>query len=382
MIHAITGLPGGGKSLHAMALLVQALRQDELCQVVTNIPVDVVELNVLMHRRYPGENLRVCERVTVIGDDEVRDFFRRRGNVLGDEGDDRSVRRVNVVEEWESGEHERVRYSTSHPVVYFLDEFHLAYNAREWKSVGKGALWYASQHRKRGDTVYWISQFSDNVDKQFRVLTQDWTTVRNWSNERWFNLGKPPAKFQWSTSLEPPNVRSRNKSAWGIHAMDKPLADCYRTMQGTGIAGTLAPDRIKPTGIPVVWLGLGAGVALLCLVVGVPLLLGEVIGMGARAVVGVSSSAIPASLVPEGPSLRAAEVAPSAGQSSDLRPVEAPEKFSESLRVTAVCPVAGGYLVGLSDGRVLRSNRDRELRWIAVGERRVQIGEQVLSWGQ
>lgn len=383
MIHAITGKPGGGKSLLCMRLLVDALREDAACQVVTNVPVLLDELNAYVQRKWPEENLRVCERVTLIADEDVRDFYRHRGNVLGVGGE---VERTAVVEDWdEASEYkvkegskgfERVRYSTTHPVTYFLDEFHLAYNAREWARVGKSALWYASQHRKLGDTVYWVTQYTENVDKQFRVLTQDWTMCRNWANETWFSFVRPPARFQIQTSLEPPTTARRAMSSWSVVGLDLELAACYRTMQGTGIAGKLAPNRLRRKGLGVLPSVAAALVGVLALAVGIPILLGKGIGAAARGMVAQTNGGLPAAVggLVAGPAPgRTVEVA-----ASQVAAPESP-KVPE-LRVTVVCGLPGSVMLGLSDGRMLRAG-DYALEWVHLHDRACKLrGGPVLTW--
>lgn len=286
-IHAITGKPGGGKSLEAMRLLVEVLRDDLGCQIVTNLPIKVEALNAFVQKRYPTETLNVVGRITLLEESAVHEFWRHRGNVLDDAG---CVVQEAVVAESQGVE---TRYTTTHAVVYFLDEFHLFFNAREWAKTGKSALWYASQHRKLGDDVYWVTQYLDNVDKQFRVLTQDYTFCRNWGAEMWWGWIRGPAKFQVRTTLEPPTNKAGvfvggSVGGWSVRGLDKELADCYDTLAGQGVRGAVKPAK-KKKGVPALPAFGLALVAIVVAVVSFPLLVGKGIAAMGRRLAGAAT---------------------------------------------------------------------------------------------
>lgn len=239
MIHAITGKPGGGKSLHAVRLIVERLRETPF-NIVTNLPLNVGELNAFV----PDAN--VCARVRLLQESEVTHFWRYRGHVL--EG---GVMGPEVIGEPQPDF--SVRYSRVFPVVYVIDEAHVFFNAREWAKMGKEALWYLSQHRHLGDTVIWISQFPGNVDKQFRVLTQDFTLCRNWAFERMAGFAMPK-RFRLEVSLESPEHVNRTIMETRTFRPDLRLFALYDTTAGAGLPGGLKPEP-PPRRRPSVFIG-------------------------------------------------------------------------------------------------------------------------------
>lgn len=258
MIYAITGRPGGGKTLHAVRILCERLRSSPSLRVVTNLPLRLPELNEYL------QGCNVVSRVRILSEDEVRHFWRYRGQRLGAAGEPLG----EVVGE-PAGDTVRYPPDGLWPVLYILDEFHLYFNAREWAKVGKEALWYASQHRHFGDDVYWISQYYGNVDKQFRVLVQDWTTCRNWCKEsfRGFSL---PSRYKVEISLEPPDKLGRTVVETRLYRPDPGLWQLYDTSAGAGLPGGLPPEQPSRRRKPPWWLGV-LGVLLLAAVVALSL---------------------------------------------------------------------------------------------------------------
>jgi hypothetical protein len=266
-------------------LLVEALERSPSIRVVTNLPLRLPELNDYLNRR--GRAVNPVPRITLLSDDQVREFWRYRGHKLGSLGEPLG----EVVGE--------VRGEVTHypsdclwPVVYILDEFHLFFNAREWAKTGKPALWYASQHRHFGDTVVWVSQFHGNVDRQFRVLTQDWTVCRNWALESFKGFGLPK-RFRLEISLEPPDSANRVVTETRMFRPDAELFACYDTTAGVGLPGGLNPEP-PPRRRPPLVLGLLLGLAvIIAAALLVPRLLGAVMSRAAVGLVQGASGVLP-----------------------------------------------------------------------------------------
>lgn len=58
--------------------------------------------------------------------------------------------------------------------VVCLDEAGIFLNSRAWQNTSKALLQNLCQSRKDGIDLIWASQFDEQVDKQFRFLTQYW----------------------------------------------------------------------------------------------------------------------------------------------------------------------------------------------------------------
>lgn len=365
-IRAIVGKPGGGKTLQCMRELVRILSQDSEIQVVTNLPLRLPELNELFAKRFPDAG-GLIHRITVITEDEARNFWVHRGNYRTASGEWVFHSRGTVAPDGVG-----MVYPHAHPVLYVLDEFHLLFNAREWAKTGKTALWYASQHRHLGDGVIWVTQYSENVDKQFRVLTQDWTMCRNWSSESWLGWIRPPAKFQVMTSLDAPNKRGSASAAtggWRVVGLDKPLADCFDSMAGVGVvSGSVACDRVKPRGLPA-WAAAAIGlVVIIGAAIGFPMLVGQGIASGAKVMIGQTQGAVGAS-AKKRVALAPTNAAPDAAVLPPVPP-------GASVTLTSAPPVAARLVATMPTRRGLRIASSDGRSWL------LGVSRDVTSWDQ
>jgi len=329
MIHAITGRPGAGKSYYAVGLIIEALRRGESCRVLTNLPLKLPSLNEYLHKTWPNESLNVMGRVVLLADEQVREFWRYRGYRLGPRGEIEGPLVVGEV----SGE--VTVYPEHWPCVYVLDEFHLFFNAREWARTGKAALWYASQHRHLGDTVYWITQHVGNVDKQFRVLTQDYTTLRNLSKERWLGFSMP-ARMKLEVSLESPDAVSRTICETRYMRYDPARQQCYDTSGGVGLPGGLPPEPSPPRRPSIIWGAVLAVALVVAAAVFVPRMLSAGISAAARGLTSagkqVGQSVSQVAVTPPPPS-QVPGVPLSGAQSGQVRDVPAPPRRTMSWRI-------------------------------------------------
>lgn len=355
MLHAVTGKPGAGKSYWATRLIVQMLVGSKH-QVVTNVPLKLGELNAYMQEHYPRWADGVLDRVTLLAEEEVSRFWCHRG-----QGEVRGLRHT-VDGKGQKKEVQTEFAPDEQPVFYVLDEFHLWFNARAWASLGPSAIWYASQHRKLGDEVYWITQYPGNVDKQFRVLTQDWTYLRNWSQEVWFGGIRPPKRVHWRTFPEEVGEKAGSEPhLQGLMSIDVTgLARCYDTAAGSGIHATLADTGRKGKGVRW-WIVVPlAAAVLLAAVWFVPGWVSRGIrGATDKVAQGLMSGAGEAE-GGGGGSVLAAAVLPVVAQPVDraVQPPVAP--VVPQVSVNGICPVSGGFVVSLTNGEVL-GPRDRRL---------------------
>lgn len=245
-IHVILGKPGSGKSLYATSRLILELVEGER-NVVTNLPLRVSRLNEYLQQRYPSINTRLVERLRVLTDDEMREFWKFRGPADDDKG--------------ERG------------VAYFLDEAHIAFNARDWATLGRGALHYLSQHRKLGDIVWPITQAPGNLDKQFRSVAEDFTVLRNEYTAK-YGPFRGRGRFVRKTYLSEPTPKAEPFETATFHLDVGGVASCYDTAKGIGVHGSKADMGRRAKGIPIMWV-IPGGIALAALCGVIPWLLGK-----------------------------------------------------------------------------------------------------------
>lgn len=242
MIHAICGKTGGGKSYLALNLIINELRTYKDSCILTNLSVVPGELADYLHNKY-GETFDLSQRLRLLTDETSGVFWEHRKD---------GVRNFILI-----------------------DEFHMFYSARRWMKTGEAALAYFSQHRKFGDEVFWISQHPDQVEKQARNLTSDWTFVRNGMNEKMMQWFRPPACMWYSVFL---SNNAKKPVETHMLRLDLKLAACYKTEQGVGVL-TRTPDADKKQvrkGVP--FLGLVAVIFGLVVLAGIAFLKAPALG--------------------------------------------------------------------------------------------------------
>lgn len=233
----ILGRVGSGKSLYAMHLLIEELRQTRR-HIVTTLSVDTGELNAYVQAKYPGEDLDVCGRIHRITKEQLKHFWRARGlspcgvplyrSTFGD-----------CSWEW-----------PDQGICYFLDESQEGFNARAWAATGTEFTSYATQHRKMGDDIVAITPASGLLDKQFRMLCGECIVLDNWYRRK---LGwvRAPRMITWRKYMNCPPEQAEHAIQQGrIYIDAKGLAACYRTEEGVGIVGRGADKGKYAKGIP------------------------------------------------------------------------------------------------------------------------------------
>jgi hypothetical protein len=337
-IHVILGKPGSGKSLYATSRVLDELVNGSR-NIVTNLPLHPGRLNEYIQQKHPNIDARLIQRLRILSDDEIKHFWDFRGP-----DDDKGV----------------------NGVAYFLDEAHIAFNAREWASLGKQALHYLSQHRKLGDVVWPITQAAPNLDKQFRSVAEDFTVLRNEYNAK-YGIFKGRGRFvRRSYNSEPTANGEPFETA--TFTLDKTgIATCYDTAKGIGVHGSKADIGSRAKGINILWVIPGALVLAACC-----FLLPWALGKGAQRVIAGNheAKATPGAAVVDGVASAAPVFGPARRKSvEDFDEPEAIARLVEDHSPERPLWVTGYVLknskinVQLSDGRFL-TEKDKELQTV------------------
>lgn len=349
-IHVILGKPGSGKSLYATSRVLEELINGNR-NIVTNLPIHLGRLNEYVQILHPNLDCRLVQRLRLLDDDEIKSFWEFRGPD-GDKG--------------ENG------------VAYFLDEAHIAFNAREWATLGKKALHYLSQHRKLGDVVWPITQAAPNLDKQFRSVAEDFTVLRNEYTAK-YGVFKGRGRFVRKSFNSEPTANGEPFETATFTLDKKGIASCYDTAKGIGVHGSKADIGRKTKGINILWV-VPAGMALAACCVAIPFALGKatqhfVTAGNAQATeaAGAILTASPSSSVQTHSKTSKSS---SVGASDDAINALVEDKTPDRpLFVTGYVQRNGKINVQLSDGRFLTENDaellkvDKNCVWLSSGER-------------
>lgn len=348
-IHFISGKPGGGKSMYALKLVIEELLYGRR-MIITNLPIKVGELNAYLQAQYPGRSVDVVGRVWILTDEQTQYFWLYRPN---------GVRLKNLSPaEWKEGLKPDYSAVRDEGVFYVIDEIHNFFGARQWALTGQDVLFYLSQHRKLGDTVVCVTQAINNVDKQFRSVSQDFTFLRNLSKEQ-YGMFRLPAIFLRKTFTSPPTETSQPMESGSFRLDTRGLGQCYDSAAGVGIHGRGADMGEKRKGTHYVFFFVG--VAALCLLVfgclpkmaakyfdntGKTLLAAPKVSVVAHSSQAMSTNSSPPALTNGWGSMAAAGVA---------SPV-----VSTNVYMTGCASLGGGaWAILLSDGRSYQLPRDR-----------------------
>lgn len=289
-IHIILGKPGAGKSRYALAKVVDELVHGEK-NIVTNLPIKVPELNEYLQKKWPDRDCRLLQRLRMIDENEMREFWKFRGPEDAQDsyppdlppfeqwhkpfeftlGQEVNAELLYAFQQHENGQ--RVEYPRAvaardaeqrlwiktlgdrvgtKGVMYVLDEAHIAFNARDWASLGRGALHYMSQHRKLGDTVFPVTQSLGNLDKQFRSVAEDYTVLRN-EYQAQFGPFRGAGRFVRKSYYSEPQRNSEPYETATFQLDVEGLAKCYDTAKGIGVHGSKADIGKRAKGISIYW---------------------------------------------------------------------------------------------------------------------------------
>lgn len=352
-LHFIIGRPGGGKSMTATEIIERALRERSHQNIVTNVPLTIGPLvdektgrcfMTAVNEKY-GETFDAASRIRLLTPEETAEFYLHPGRGL-----DAKARTALFTRKGKTGCKTtdvpdlsiRDGFGTT---LYVIDEAHHYFNARKWAETGEDCLYYISMHRHWGDDIYILTQHPENVEKQFRVIAQDYTELRNLGYES-FLCFRIMNKLMRRESLTWP----AKSGAFTLHQIDtKYLGRLYRTEGGTGMSleTTKADMGKKNRKISIVW---GFAVVLLiglCLYKMPGILMGKMMG---RMLPGVGQK--PAAVAPA-----VAPVAPVAPASLGLLPQSrlpgAPVTNKPVVQIVGYVGALGKYRLYLSDGSSL-----------------------------
>lgn len=259
-IHFILGKPGGGKSRWAAEKIVNELMETERV-VLTNLPINEGNLNAYL-QKHCKKDINLFERLVLLNDEQAAEFwtYRPPGLVMGEPGE---FLRINLQtkEEWQQKKKPDYSHVKDKGVLYLIDEVHNFFNARSWMDTGRDVLYYNSQHRHLSDTVYFVTQDLELVDKQFRFLAQDYCTCMNMSKVK-VSFWKMPAMFVWNLRVSP--AENSPVVETGTFTLDKDgIASTYYTTRL--VKGGKADMMEKRKGIPWYWGLVGLAILLLAL---------------------------------------------------------------------------------------------------------------------
>lgn len=313
MITGITGMPGDGKSLFAVAMpMFRSLIQTER-YCVTNIRMRIPNLHEVVSKEReklwkkgsmdPWE-WDVDKRIRVISDQEAFEFFRfRSGGLVLPHSPDFLLR-----EEEERNQNQLRLDKRAHDakmleifngmnadpafkrgVDYFIDEAHDIFPSREWALGGRGVLYYTSKHRHLHDEIYLITQQIDQMEKQLRNLISETVVVRNQLRR---NIGPVKMRPCFTTRFYYGQV-TPNAKPFMTPKMFLDLegaAKCYRTAGALGVHDS--PETIKNKGWLPWWVLPVGGVCIVAAVIAAFVGLPYIGAMLGKKMVGASQEVI------------------------------------------------------------------------------------------
>lgn len=257
MITFVSGMPGDGKSYFIMTQIERELVETARV-IVTNVELNLGNVAEYLHKKY-GRTFDLHSRYFLLSHSQTKNFWLHRG--------------THDLALSPDGRCDFMTLDVSKPgVCYVIDELHEHFNARAWAKTGADALTYASQHRKLGDTVFFISQRAKQVDSQLRSLAGSYVYMRNLAN-RTLKLG--PFVFRFGKTLiarafpeelgkgnaEPPVMWTQS-----IKVEPDGHGSWYDTAAGVGVRGAVADKGAQSKrGIPAPLMALGVVVILAAL---------------------------------------------------------------------------------------------------------------------
>lgn len=158
MIQAYTGVPGGGKSLHAAQEIIDAVCRKDV-PVIANFDVNRPKFERTRFRR-----------------GELAEFRHVQNQDLT----------PSMLIEYSKGHYAGHKFSES-GILLVIDEAQLLFNARTWNDADRADwVYFFTNSRHFGYRVILICQFLEMLDKQIRSVIEIEVKHRNMSN---FGIG-------------------------------------------------------------------------------------------------------------------------------------------------------------------------------------------------
>lgn len=249
MIFTIIGKPGAGKTLYSLKEVFRVLTSTDQV-IVSNVSYDLFKLQALLDKRSPNKTIDVFKRVRFLTADQSRKFWLYRMNSIGEHVD---LKDVSHDEERQGKypDFNIIMLQNLPGVFYIIDECHVFFDARSYRDVSMSLTFYNSQHRRFNDDIIFITQFLDLIDKRVKSFSQEFITLRNNANEKFFTLWRGPTYFTAKHYQRPPtNVLTDVSTEVHRFQLDLELAACYDTSSGVAIVGRGQPESRKKRGLP------------------------------------------------------------------------------------------------------------------------------------
>ncbi len=265
----IVGKPGGGKSFVGTKMILDDLARSEV-MVVTNIPLVWGECNAYLQENHPTVCVDLHERLRMLDDREVFEFYRYRSGGLEldpspDSHEGKKMRKADFIEAMKE-QFKRIEESRDYqrPVHYYIDEAHNYFNAREWQEIGRSLLYYVSQHRHLHDNIYMLTQAIGNVEKQLKSVAQDYNVMRNLAKES-IGVFRQRGAFRRRAYYSEPNGNAQHYEQSYLKLDFAKIGKCYKTCGALGLGYDEAEKDRQPFKLP--YWSMWAGAALLMLVI-------------------------------------------------------------------------------------------------------------------
>lgn len=146
--------------------------------------------------------------------------------------------------------------------IVLLDEAGIFLNSREFSKTPKRLLADLCQSRKDGCDLIWASQFDEQVDRQFRLLTQYWIHCSGWS--KWDKQLNRPRLWiknyhffracdfeRWNTSTKAKSSYLKTRFAFAFHTetwfLDKADRQLFKCFDSFARLDKQAANTVKAT---------------------------------------------------------------------------------------------------------------------------------------
>lgn len=361
----IVGKPGGGKSMFGTKLIIEDLVYTG-ATIVTNIPLKLPELNEYIQKKYPKADVDIHERVVILDEDDVFEFYRFRSGGLvlrpspdaetDEDGKKKKLRKAEFIQAMKANFDEmRLFPEYRKPCHYYIDEAHNFFNAREWMEIGRGLLYYVSQHRHLHDNIVLLTQALGNVEKQLKSVTQEYHVLRNLYKESFGPFKQSGGFRRRMYYAEPTPTSDYNEQA--TYKLDAAgIANCYVSCGAISIGQEQVETDRQPRKLPY-WTMWAAAVAAIVLVsAGIAIVPGKLTNVLVGPVVEPMKQR-----ANEPPSVHMAMASP--GELA-ARPQAFDQPPAVKPHVVEYVNMGGVHRVALSDGRRFRTDRTNEIERI------------------
>src|SRR5258706_13670899 len=356
MISFILGGFGSGKSYAGMRLARSELT-DGSRGIVTNLAIHQPKFGRYFHEEYPKADVRLNQRLRLMQDDDVAQFFLHRISTGGLWYDipapDADSEKRGARPDWT-----KLR---DNGILFIIEEAHEFFNSYHWAEIGRAFRAYKNQNRKFSDDIVFITPQIAEIDKQLRTSGQSYTVLTNLGQKKVHGVALPQLFLAREFATIP--ERTSHPLNTYRYTLDLKLADCYDTAKGVrGVQGGLADKEKKRDGIPFKWVALAA----VLLATSVILVLWLFAGRTIKKSLGVSQLADASKQIQRVSSEKNQKPTEAAAQVAVERQANVLTNSDADLPVemTGYCKLGDKWLVVLSDGTTYETG-DVELRTLA-----------------